>query len=259
METTNSFNTIGFRTLLGREIHRFLRLPNQTIFPPLITASLYILIFGYAIGKKIPEIDGVPYMQFIIPGLIMMSVISGSFGNTSSSLFSMRFQGFIQELLVSSMSNFEIVLAIVLGGVIRGVVIGILVAAVSTLLAGFTVIHPLTTLFFMTFGAVIFSCMGFLSATWAQDFDRLSVFQNYLLTPLTYLGGVFFSISTLPSFWQHVSKANPILYFVNGLRYGILGVTDISVTAAAVMSLLIAGAMLAVCYTVFRIGYNVKT
>lgn len=253
------FNRIGFWTLLRREIHRFMRLPNQTLLPPLITASLYIVIFGYSLGNRIQEIQGVPYMQFMIPGLIMMSVISSSYGNTSSSLFSARFQGFVQELLVSSMSNFEIVLAIVLGGMVRGILVGALVTGISALLAGLPLHHAAAALFFVVVVAAVFSCAGFLSALWAQDFDRLSIFQNYALTPLTYLGGVFFAVEMLPPFWQKVALANPILYFVNGLRYGFLNISDVNVPVAAAAALAVALTLFGLCWHLLRVGYNIKT
>jgi ABC-2 type transport system permease protein len=253
------FNRTGFWTLLRREIHRFLRLANQTLLPPLITASLYIIIFGKSIGNRITNIQDVSYMEFIIPGLIMMSVISSSYGNTSSSLFSARFQGFIQELLVSSMSTLEVVTALVLGGVIRGVLVGCLVATVCALLGDLSFQHPGMALFFLVSVATIFSCAGFLSAMWADDFERLSVFQNYLLTPLTYLGGVFFAVEMLPPFWQKVAVANPILYFVNGLRYGFLGISDVNVPFAAGTALCVAVVLFGLCCHLFRIGYNIKT
>ncbi len=253
------FNRIGFWTLLRREIHRFMRLANQTLLPPLITASLYMVIFGKSMGDRISPIDGVGYMEFIIPGLIMMSVISSSYGNTSSSLFSARFQGFIQELLVSSMSTFEVVSALVLGGMARGVLVGCLVAIVCALFGDLTFQHPFMTLFFVVSVAAIFSCAGFLSAMWAQDFDRLSVFQNYMLTPLTYLGGVFFPVMWLPDFWQKVAMANPILYFVNGLRYGFLGISDVSVSIAAGIAAGVTIILFGLCCRLFSIGYNIKT
>lgn len=250
---------VGFFTLLRREIHRFTRLANQTLIPPLITAGLYITIFGYSLGNRISSIEGVSYMHFLIPGLVMMSIINAAYSNTSSSLFSQRFQGYIQELLVSSMSTFEIVLAQVLGGVIRGVLVGSLVAVASVILAGVPILHIGITLFFGVFVAVIFSCAGFISALWAVDFDRLSMFQTYLLTPLTYLGGVFFSVEMLPPIWQKVALANPILYFVNGLRYGFLGFSDVGIRFAFISVVAVAGILFAITYRLFHIGYNIKS
>lgn len=251
-------NHISFRTLLGREIHRCFRLANQTIIPPLVTATLYIVIFGKSIGSRINDIQDYSYMQFLIPGLIMMNVISSSYGNTSSSLFSMRFQGFIQELLVSPMSAFEVVLALILGGVLRGVIVGGLVTAISMCLADVPVMHIGATLYFVAVVAVIFSCAGFLSAIWSEDFERLSLFQTYLLTPLTYLGGVFFAVEMLPPFWQKVAMVNPVLYFVNGLRYGFLGISDVSVVTAGAVALGVALGLFGLCVHLYRIGYNIK-
>ena len=250
---------IAFLTLLGREVHRFTRLANQTIIPPLITAALYITIFGFSLGQRISNIQGVSYMQFLIPGLIMMSIISSSYANTSSSLYIQRFQGNIQELLVSSMSTLEIVLAIVLGGVFRGVLVGALVTGACLVLADMPFLHVGAVAYFGVMVALIFSCAGFISAVWAEDFDRLSLFQTFILMPLTYLGGVFFSVDMLPPGWQIVARINPILYFVNGLRYGFLGVSDISVTLAAASVLAVAVGMFGICYHLFRVGYNIKT
>jgi len=256
---TRRFEFIGLRTLLGREIHRFLRLPNQTLLPPIITASLYIVIFGFALSKRISPVEGISYELYIIPGLIMMSIISASFGNTSSSVFSARFQGFIQELLVSPMSNFEIVLAIILGGVVRGIVVGAMVTLTCIFLADVPIHHPGPIILFAVSVATIFSCAGFISAMWAQDFDRLSVFQNYVLTPLTYLGGVFFSVNWLDPFWQNIARVNPVLYFVNGLRYGFLGVSDVNLWDAAGFAVVVAVGLFLLCYHLFRTGYNIKT
>ena len=252
-------NLEGFKTLMFRECWRFIRLANQTVVPPLITATLFILIFGYSLGSRIREVEGVSYMFFLIPGLIMMSVISSAYANTSSSLYISRFQGHIQELLVSSMSALEIVGAIVFGGVLRGLIVAILVAAVSMVLASIPIANLFIVAYFILCVAVIFSCAGFLTALWAQDFDRLSVFQTYILTPLSYLGGVFFSVEMLPPFWQKVALLNPILYFVNGLRYGFLGVSDVPIEIAAVAAFGVAVVMFVLCHQLFKRGYNIKS
>ena len=254
---------IGFRTLLYREVNRFIRLANQTILPPVIIAILYLLIFGKSLGDRIGDIvDGVSYIHFIIPGLVMMSVISAAYQNTSSSFFIQRFQRSLDELLVSSMSNFQIVFAIVLGGVARGTLVGILVSLICVILVpGTEIASPFLALFFILMVALIFSCMGFISTIWAESFDRLSLFQTYLLTPLIYLGGVFFRVSDLPGFWQIVARANPILYFVNGVRCGFLGVdvSEANLGLSVLISLSLAGGLLALCHHLFRIGYNIKS
>ena len=252
-------NLVGFGVLLLRECHRFIRLANQTLVPPIITVVLFILIFGYALGSRISTVQGVPYMQFLIPGLVMMTIINSSYSNTSSSLYIARFQGSIQELLVSSMSNFETVLAFVLGGMLRGLCVGAIVIVIATMMADISIVHMGATFFFILIVAFIFSCAGFMTALWAEDFDRLSLFQNYVLTPLTYLGGVFFSVDNLPPLWKGVAMANPILYFVNGLRYGFLGVTDVPLGVATVIVLFVAAGSFAACFVLYRAGYNLKT
>jgi len=250
---------VGFRTLFFRECHRFLRLANQTIIPPVITATLYILIFGNALGSRISFLSGVSYLDFLIPGLVMMSVINSAYSNTSSSFYIARFQGSIQELLVSSMSNFEIVFAIILGGVARGLSVGICVAATAMLFTNLVVLHLGIMFFFVIAVAFVFSCAGFISAIWADDFDKLSLFQTYCLVPLTYLGGVFFSLEMLPPFWQGVARVNPVLYFIDGLRFGYLGTSDVDLRSAVVLVVLLGVAMFALCYGLFKAGYNIKT
>jgi len=255
----SSHISIGFFFLLWREIHRFLRLANQTLVPPLLTVVLYILIFGYSLGSRISSVGNVSYMHFIIPGLVMMSVITSAYANTSTSLYLARFQRNIDELLVSPLSNLQIVGAIVLGGVLRGLCVGILVAGTATLMSGIPLRNPAVTLYFVVLVALVFSCAGFISALWADDFDRLSFGQTYILTPLTYLGGVFFSIDMLPGIWRHVAAVNPILYFVNGLRFGFLGISDVNVVLSATAVLALGAALFYVCYALFKSGYNIKT
>lgn len=255
------YNTMtGFYTLLGKELHRFIRLYNQTLIPPIITAVLFILIFGYSLGGRIGDIEGVTYIQFIIPGLIMMSVISAAYANTSSSFYIARFQSSIDELLVSSMSHLEVVLAIILGGVGRGLVVGLGVMGACMFFGqDIAIAHFGITVGFMLGVAVIFSCMGFISAIWADNFDQLSLFQTYLLTPLIYLGGVFFSVNNLPPLWQSVARLNPVLYFVNGLRYGFMEVSDVNIAASLGVTFVLAAALFAICVHLYRIGYNIRS
>ena len=253
-------NIVGFQTLLYRECRRFIRLWNQTLVPPVVMCVLYILIFGYSLGSRIDgDVLGVSYLTFLIPGLVMINIISSAYANTSSSFYIARFQGSVQELLVSSMSNTEIVLAIVLGGVARGVAVGFGLTLVSMLLVGFHIEHFLVAAYFIVMVSFVFSCAGFIAAIWAQDFDRLSLFQTYFLTPLNYLGGVFFSLEMLPGIWRTVAMANPILYFVNGMRYGFLGISDVSLGTAAVGVAVFAAACFGICLHLFRTGYNIKT
>lgn len=255
---TEHKNHLGFKTLFLKESWRFIRLANQTIVPPLLTATLFIVIFGYSLGSRISEVSGVSYMNFLIPGLVMMSVISSAYANTSSSLYIQRFQGSIQELLVSSLSSLEVVGALVLAGLFRGLCVALCVIGVAFFMADLPIMHPWLVVYFVLCVSFIFSCAGFLTGIWAQDFDRLSVFQTYILTPLSYLGGVFFSVNMLPDFWQKVALLNPILYFVNGLRYGFLGVSDVSITASAIAAAFVAVVMFAICLRLYSRGYNIK-
>ncbi len=230
-------NLTGFETIVIKEIRRVLRIWVQTIIPPAITMTLYFIIFGSLIGRRIGEIDGAPYMTFIAPGLIMMAVITNSFGNVVSSFFSGKLQLHLEELLVAPLSNFTIVLGYVVGGVFRGILVAGLVMVVALFFTEIDVAHPLVTLSVIVLTAMVFSLAGLLNALYAKNFDDITIIPTFVLTPLTYLGGVFFSITLLPGFWQKVALANPILYMVNAFRYGMLGRSDVSITTAYVIIL----------------------
>ncbi len=227
-----ALNLTAIRTLIHKETVRILRIWVQTIVPPAITMTLYFIIFGNLIGRRIGTMDGIDYMQFIAPGLIMMSVITNSYGNVVSSFFGAKFARHVEEMLVSPMSNAAIIIGHVAGGVIRGLLVGGLVTIIALFFTKLSVAHPLITLSMVILSSIVFSLMGFINAIYAKKFDDISLIPTFVLTPLTYLGGVFYSISLLPDFWQGVSKANPILYMVNAFRYGILGSSDISVVYA---------------------------
>ncbi len=223
---------VAFQTIVTKEIRRFMRIWAQTLLPPAITMALYFVIFGNLIGSRIGVMDGHDYMDFIVPGLIMMSVITNSYANVVSSFFGMKFQRSIEEILVSPVPNWVVLLGYVAGGVARGLAVGFIVTLLSL---GFTdlSIHNLgVTASVVLLTAVLFSLGGFINAVYATKFDDISIVPTFVLTPLTYLGGVFYSISLLPEFWQGVSKFNPILYMVNTFRYGILGVSDVDVVFA---------------------------
>ncbi|MBN1240037.1 MAG: ABC transporter permease [Gammaproteobacteria bacterium] len=225
-------NAIGLSTIVKKEVRRVLRIWLQTIVPPAITMTLYFIIFGSLIGRRVGDMEGVPYTTFIAPGLIMMSVITNSFGNVVSSFFSGKLQLHLEEMLVSPLSYVTIVLGYVAGGVVRGVLVGALVTVVAMFFTDIYVVHPLTTLVTVLLTAVIFSVAGLINAIFARTFDDITIIPTFLLTPLTYLGGVFFSISLLSPFWQKVALANPILYMVNAFRYGMLGKSDVDVGTA---------------------------
>jgi ABC-2 type transport system permease protein len=224
-----ALNWVAFKTLITKEYIRVIRIWIQTIVPPAITMTLYFIIFGNLIGRRIGDMDGFDYMQYIAPGLIMMSVITNSYGNVVSSFFGAKFGRHIEEMLVSPMSNVTIVLGHVAGGVVRGMLVGSLVTVVALAFTSLRVTHPLVTVSVILLSSVVFSLAGFINAVFARKFDDISIVPTFVLTPLTYLGGVFYSISLLPEFWQRVSMANPILYMVNAFRFGILGTSDISI------------------------------
>lgn len=229
---------VAFSTIVVKEVRRFTRIWVQTLIPPAITMTLYFIIFGNLVGSRIGEMDGFDYMQFIVPGLIMMSVITNSYGNVVSSFFGTKFQRNIEELLVAPVPNWVILAGYVIGGVARGLAVGFIVTLLSLFFTDLTLAHPFVTLSILFLTAVVFSLGGFINAIYANSFDDIAVVPTFILTPLTYLGGVFYSISLLPEFWQGVSQLNPILYMVNTFRYGILGVSDINVAFAFGMIML---------------------
>lgn len=228
---------IAFVTIVVKEIRRFMRIWAQTLLPPAITMALYFVIFGNLIGSRIGEMGGYDYMSFIVPGLIMMSVITNSYANVVSSFFSMKFQRSIEEILVSPVPNWVVLSGYVAGGVARGVGVGVIVTLLSLFFTDLVVHNVWVTSGMVLLTAIVFSLGGFINAMFATKFDDISIVPTFVLTPLTYLGGVFYSISLLPEFWQGVSQANPILYMVNAFRYGILGVSDIDVRFAFSMVL----------------------
>jgi ABC-2 type transport system permease protein len=243
---------VAFQTIVTREVRRFLRIWVQTLIPPAITMALYFVIFGSLIGSRIGDMGGFSYMQFVVPGLIMMSVITNAYSNVVSSFFSAKFQRNVEEMLVSPVSNFVILSGFVIGGVARGLAVGVIVTFLSLF---FTHLHVsnwpiMCGIVFLT--AILFSLAGFINAVYAQNFDDIAIIPTFVLTPLTYLGGVFYSISLLPEFWQGASKLNPILYMVNAFRYGVLGVSDINVAYAFAMTLFFIA--LAFAYAMYLLG-----
>ena len=251
-------NWIGLKTIVTKEIFRVLRIWVQTIVPPAITMTLYFIIFGNLIGRRIGTMDGFDYMQFIAPGLIMMSVITNSYGNVVSSFFGAKFGRHIEEMLVSPMSNATIILGHVAGGVLRGLLVGAMVTAIALAFTDLHVEHPVITFSMVLLSSIVFALAGFINAVFARKFDDISIVPTFVLTPLTYLGGVFYSISLLPDFWQQVSRANPILYMVNAFRYGILGVSDIGIAYAyAIVGLFVVGLFTA-CLLLLNNGVGIR-
>ena len=238
-----SGNLIALQTIVRREIVRIMRIWTQTLIPPAITMTLYFVIFGKLIGSRIGNIQGeFSYMQYIVPGLVMMSIITNSYGNISSSFFGAKFQRSVEEMLVSPMSNWVILLGYVTGAVARGLVVGLLVLLIALFFTHLQIAHILITLLSVLFGATIFSLAGFVNAIYAKKFDDIALVPTFVLTPLTYLGGVFYSVNMLSEPWQAISRINPILYMVNAFRFGVLGISDVHIGVAfGVMLLFVVG------------------
>ncbi len=252
-------NTIGFQTIAIKEVTRVARIWVQTLVPPVIQMTLYFLIFGALIGSRVGQMGGFSYMAFIAPGLIMMSVINNSYTNVVSSFFGSKFGHYVEELMVSPLPNTYIVLGYVVGGVVRGLAVGILVAIVALFFTHLHVAHPLITFSVVILTAVVFSLGGFINAVFAKKFDDVTIVPTFILTPLTYLGGVFYSIQMLPPVFQTISKVNPILYMVNAFRYGILGVSDIGIGSAYAIIVLFIVVLFGFCLFLLNKGVGLRT
>ena len=222
----------AFRTIVTKEILRFSRIWVQTVLPPAITTALYFIIFGKLIGAQIGDMEGFRYIDFIVPGLILLSVITNSYANVVSSFYSSKFQRYVDELLIAPLPSWVILSGYVAGGVARGVLVGVVVTGVSLFFSDFSIHSYGVTLLVFVLTSILFALGGFINAVYANSFDDISIIPTFVLTPLTYLGGVFYSITLLPEFWQNLSLANPVLYMVNAFRYGLLGVSDIPLWTA---------------------------
>lgn len=240
---------VALYTILFKEIKRILRIWPQTLLPPVITMTLYFVIFGQMIGSRVGTMGGVPYMQFIVPGLILMAVITNSYSNVMSSFFSTKFHGSIEELLVSPVSKHTILFGYVGGGVFRGLMIAWIVTLVALFFTKLGVANLGIMFITIISTSILFSLGGLINAIFARSFDDISIVPSFVLTPLTYLGGVFYSLENLSPFWQNLSLLNPIVYMVNAFRYGILGYSDVNVWWSLV-------AILAFCVAFYGISYR---
>lgn len=252
-------STIALKTLFLKEVRRFSKVWLQTVLSPLVTTSLYFLVFGVALGSRLREISGVPYIQFVVPGLVMMTMIRDSFLNTSSSLFQSKINGTITDILVAPIGALEMVLAYVGAAMIRAIIVGTLVYLVALSFVWFPLHDIGWTLFFTIFVTATLALLGMIVALWAQKFDHLAIFPNFVLLPLAFLGGVFYSIDLLPEPWNAVSRLNPLLYMVNGLRYGFLGVADVSPVTSAGVVLISFLVVLGTASALLRSGYNLRS
>ncbi|KXS48952.1 ABC-2 type transport system permease protein [Halanaerobium congolense] len=252
-------NTITFSSLVKREVLRFSKVAIQTVFAPLISTGLYLIIFSYSFQNREVPRYGIPYISFIVPGLIMMSLIQNSFANTSSSLIGAKYNGIIIDFLLAPFSYIELSLGFMIGGMVRGLLVGTVTYLVSIYFYGGAVAHPFLALFFAVLVSSIFSLFGIIAGLWAEKFDHVSIFSNFFITPLTFLSGVFYSVKGLPGIWSKVSLFNPVFYMVDAVRYSFVGQSDIS----PLISALIIGSFALILFVLvtylFKIGYKVKS
>ena len=249
---------VAFKSILIKEVTRFTRIWVQTLVPPAITMTLYFVIFGNLIGSRIGQMHGVSYMEFIVPGLIMMSVITNSYANVASSFYSAKFQRNLEEMLIAPVPNYVIILGFVAGGVARGLCVGAIVTAVSLFFVPLQVHDPLSVVVTLILTATLFSLGGLINAIFSRSFDDISIIPTFVLTPLTYLGGVFYSINLLPPFWQALSQSNPILYMVNAFRYGFLGVSDVPLWLAYGLIVLCIVLLYGTAWSLIRRGTGIR-
>ena len=251
-------NWLGLRTLLSKEVRRFLRVPGQTVLSPLISTSLYFVVFGVSLGGRMEQVTGHPYLPFIVPGLIFLGMANNAFLNSSSSLFIMKIQGTVVDLLVAPLGAGEILLGFVGGAMVRGLLVGLLTWAVALLFTPLQLVHPLATLGFLLGTAYVFSVLGLVAAVWAEKFEQINFFPTFVMLPLTFLGGVFYSIRQLPEPWHTVSLFNPMVYMVEGLRYGMLGSTVFPPVLGGTLLATMALVATLVTYALLARGYKLK-
>jgi len=251
-------NWVGFSTLTYREISRFFSVWRQTIIPGLITSGLYMIIFGLTLQKRITEIDGVSYTIYILPGLIMMNVITNALNNTASSMLQMKLLQQMQDMLITPLSNFEMAIAFIIGGTVRGFINGILVLLLGVFLVQMPVEKPILVLFLLFIVSWAFSSAGLLVGILSETWDNIATILNFFVTPLIFLGGVFYSIDMLPSFWREISLINPIYYVINGLRYSILNIGDTSFSISIIITIFMTILFTSISIWLFKIGYRIK-
>lgn len=258
--TTNNYNlySIALTTLIRKEVDRFLRIWTDSLLPPVITMALYFIIFGHLIGPRIGDIEGIPYIQYIAPGLIMMPIITGSFANVAFSLYLAKFGRNIEELLVAPVPNIIVLLGYIIGGSARGLLTGFLVTLVTLFFTHIHLYHPFLMLFVVVCCSVLFSTLGFINAVYAKSFDDVTLIPTFILTPLTFLGGMFYSIKILPPIWQHLSLINPILYIINLFRYSLLNVTDVNIYIGLIMLVSLCVILFLYALWLLKHGVNLK-
>jgi len=251
-------NWIGFYTLTKREISRFLKVWSQTILPTAITTLLYLFVFGFAIGRALPDIGNITYLEFIIPGLLMMGVITSTYANNSTSIFMMKWLNFIEGILVSPLSYIEMVGAFILGGIVRGLIIGTVVYLISLFFYSGSIFNPILFISLMIIVSLIFSSLGLITGLWAEDWDQLNIWSSFIITPLVFLGGVFHSISLVPESLQIITKLNPIFYIVDAFRYSMLGISESNLFIGFFIIIIMAVSFFFFTVYLFKIGYKIR-
>ncbi len=249
---------IAYLTIARREVLRFTRIWVQTIFPPVVMVALYFVIFGNLIGQRIGEMDGMNYIDFLMPGLVMMSIITNSYTNVVSSFYGAKYSRHIEEMQVAPVPNIVILLGFVTGGMARGICVGVCVTLVSLLFTDFSIHSPAVVLLIALLTSCLFSLAGLINAIFANSFDDITIIPTFVLTPLTYLGGIFYSIKLLPEFWQTASLGNPIIYMVNSFRYGFRGSSDIDLTTAILVILFFIAALFSICLVLLSRGTGIR-
>ena len=248
----------GLWTLFVKEVRRFLRVPGQTLLSPVITTVLYFVVFGWSLGSRLREVHGVPYARFIVPGLVALGVVTNAYANSASSLFVMKLQGTVIDILVSPLTYGEILWAFVAAAVVRGVLVGAVMFGVAGLFEGFGLAHPLFALALVVLAATLFAALGLITAIWASTFEQVNFVPTFFITPLTFLGGVFYSVEMLPPAFRRFTFANPIFYMVDGVRFGMLGVSDASPWTGAALLGALAALSLGAAYALLRSGYELR-
>jgi len=249
---------LGLRTLFRKEVRRFLRVPGQTLLSPLVTTTLYFVVFGWSLGGRLREVEGVPYARFIVPGLVTLGVVTNAYLNSASSLFVMKIQGTMVDLLVSPLTHGEMLAGFLGAAALRGLLVGAITWVVAGFFGGFALAHPALALLLLVLASVTFAALGFMTAIWATTFEQVNFFPTFVITPLTFLGGVFYSAAMLPWALRRLTLANPIFYVVDGVRFGLLGLSDASPWVGVVLLVCLAGAAVGGAYQLLRSGYRLR-
>lgn len=252
-------NAIGMRTLYSKEVRRFLKVPGQTVLSPLITTTLYFVVFGYSLGSRMGEVHGVPYVRFIVPGLVFLGIANNAFLNSSSSLFIHKIQGTVVDLLVAPLGPGELLGGFIGGAMTRGLIVGLLTWAVALVFTGLHVEHAVLIPLMLLLISYVFAVLGLLAAMWAEKFEQINFFPTFVMLPLTFLGGVFYSVDRLPDPWRQVSLFNPLVYMVDAMRYGMLGVADYSPWIGIGVLLALAAIGTTLAYALLKRGYKLKS